>query len=223
MVVNDSISELYTAPATWIALPEQKAVECIGRVKVVNQAERIQLLFLVLGVDGQARSSYRELSVDQLSPAVFLSTAEMRERFIERRAELRQVQGEARVLESKIETLKADADAIANVAKIVDAESELEQVKGAIKRVSAAYRNIQQLREQVSSRPSPLRAKARELELTQQLQELSLALSTTESDAIRRSTSASEDLKRKLALIEETREEHIALLEQELAEALRSP
>lgn len=223
MVVNDSVSELYTVPATWMVSAEGKAIECIGRVKIASEAKRIQLLFVALGVDGQARSSYRELGVDQLSPAVFLSSAEMRERFIERRAELRRVQDEARVLESKIETLKADADAIANVSKIVDAEGELDQVKGSIKRVSSAYKNIQQLRERVSNRPLPLRAKAREVELIQELQELSLALSTTESEAIKRSNFASEDLKRKLALIEETREEHIALLEQELAEARRSP
>jgi hypothetical protein len=223
MVVNDSVSELYTVPATWMVSAEGKAIECIGRVKIASEAKRIQLLFVALGVDGQARASYRELGVDQLSPAVFLSSAEMRERFIERRAELRRVQDEARVLESKIETLKADADAIANVSKIVDAEGELDQVKGSIKRVSSAYKNIQQLRERVSNRPLPLRAKAREVELIQELQELSLALSTTESEAIKRSNFASEDLKRKLALIEETREEHIALLEQELAEARRSP
>jgi hypothetical protein len=122
-------------------------------------------------------------------------------------------------LESNLETLKADADAIAKVSKIVSAEDELERIKGAIKQVSAAYKNIDRLKQQTASRPTPLRAKAREYELTERLQSLSLALSSAETETIKRT--ASEDLKRKLALIEETREEHIALLEQELAEATK--
>jgi hypothetical protein len=219
MVVSDSVAELHTAPAAWIPSPDKAAIDCIGRVVVAEQAERLEVMFVVLGRDGQARASYREIKLDQLSPAIFLSTTELRERFIERRAELRNVQLEQRTLESNLETLKADADAIAKVSKIVSAEDELERIKGAIKQVSAAYKNIDRLKQQTASRPTPLRAKAREYELTERLQSLSLALSSAETETIKRT--ASEDLKRKLALIEETREEHIALLEQELAEATK--
>jgi hypothetical protein len=55
----------------------------------------------------------------------------------------------------------------------------------------------------------------------QQLAELSTALSATETSALQRISNASGELQEKLKLIEETKDEHVSLLEEELASIQR--
>jgi chromosome segregation ATPase len=105
------------------------------------------------------------------------------------------------------------------VSKIVDAEDELGEIKARLKRVSTAQSDLDRRVSQMRSRPQPLNAKKREAELVEQLSELSTALSATENQAIKKISGAKGALEDKLRLIEETKGEHISLLEEELARA----
>ena len=115
-----------------------------------------------------------------------------------------------------------DADAIANVSRIVDAEDELGAVRASLARVTAAQVSVQERILHMKSRRAPLNAQKREADLTQQLGELSKALTATETSAIKKISTATSDLQQKLKLIEETRDEHIDLLEQELSQLKRN-
>ena len=134
---------------------------------------------------------------------------------------MRQLQGEVRLQDERLRNLQEDADAIANVAKIVSAEDELKDVQTKIRRVDAAFASIQQRTAQMKARSLPLNAQKREAELVRQLVELSTALTATETSALKGISAASAELKQKLQMIEEANEEHVVLLEEELAELQR--
>jgi hypothetical protein len=177
---------------------------------------------MMLGVQGDVHSAYQTMTPEELPPAVFLATSALRDRFIERRGVLRQLQGSSNSLDTKLKELQADADAIANVHKLVDAEDDLRSVQSALARVKAAQQGIQQRVANLRTLPLPSNAQRREAELVQQLGELSKALSLTETAAVKKISSATSDLQSKLRDIEDTKEEHIGLLEEELLEAQRA-
>ena len=132
---------------------------------------------------------------------------------------MRQLQSEITAQGSRIRSLQQDADNIAMVSKIVDAEDELGEIKARLKRVSTAQSDLDRRVSQMRARSQPLNAKKREAELVEQLSELSTALSATENQAIKKISGAKGALEDKLRLIEETKGEHISLLEEELARA----
>ena len=207
--------------ATWIpSKDDDQELVCIGRLPEAPQAgERLSALLMVLGTNGEVKSAFKEINGDEISPSTLLSSAELRDRFVERRGILRQLQSEITAQGSRIRSLQQDADNIAMVSKIVDAEDELGEIKARLKRVSTAQSDLDRRVSQMRSRPQPLNAKKREAELVEQLSELSTALSATENQAIKKISGAKGALEDKLRLIEETKGEHISLLEEELARA----
>ena len=207
--------------ATWIpSKDDDQELVCIGRLPEAPQAgERLSALLMVLGTNGEVKSAFKEINGDEISPSTLLSSAELRDRFVERRGILRQLQSEIIAQGSRIRSLQQDADNIAMVSKIVDAEDELGEIKARLKRVSTAQSDLDRRVSQMRSRPQPLNAKKREAELVEQLSELSTALSATENQAIKKISGAKGALEDKLRLIEETKGEHISLLEEELARA----
>ena len=210
-----------TVAATWLpSKDDDHEVVCVGRLpEAPRMGERLSALVMVLGTNGEVKSSFKEINGDEISPSTLLSSVELRDRLVERRGILRQLQGEASTQESRLRSLQQDADNIAMVSKIVDAEDELVEIKARLKRVSIAQSDLDRRVNQMRARPLPLNAKKREAELVEQLSELSTALSATENQAIKKISGAKGALEDKLRLIEETKDEHIALLEDELARA----
>jgi hypothetical protein len=221
LIVAGKKELLHSSPASWIELTQGDEIACIGRFSLSSAEDTLGVLFVVFGTNGDVRSVYRALSVSELTPTAYLTLAELRERLVERRSSLRQLDAEVRSQEERIDTLQEDADAIANVARIVNVEDELEEVKRKILLIDTASRDIEQRKAQMQKRSLPLNAQAREAELVKQLSELSTALSATETGALKRISSASGELQEKLQLIEDTRDEHITLLEEELLELQR--
>jgi hypothetical protein len=223
MVTKSGESSPKSVAATWIPSKDSEdELVCIGRVPAVPEAgERLQVISLVLGTQGEVKSAYREITAEELSPSLMLSSAELRDRFVERRGILRQLQNEVDAQTSRLRDLQQDADNIAMVSKIVDAEDELGELKERLTRVSLAQSDLDRRVNQMRSRPQPLNAKKREAELVDQLSQLSTALSATENQAIKKISGAKGALEEKLRFIEETRDEHIALLEEELARVKR--
>jgi hypothetical protein len=207
--------------ATWIpSKDDDQELVCIGRLPEAPQAgERLNALLMVLGTNGEVKSAFKEINGDEISPSTLLSSAELRDRFVERRGILRQLQSEITAQGSRIRSLQQDADNIAMVSKILDAEDELGEIKARLKRVSTAQSDLDRRVSQMRARQQPLNAKKREAELVEQLSELSTALSATENQAIKKISGAKGALEDKLRLIEETKGEHISLLEEELARA----
>jgi hypothetical protein len=208
--------------ASWVAPHEGDDVHCVGRVALPVTTERLQLMSIILGSQGEVRSVYRDFAAEELPPTLHLALPELRDRFIERRGVYRKLQDEMHSQEERLRSLQHDADNIAMVSKIVSAEEELTDVREKVRRVTLAQQGIDRRAVQMKTRAQPLNAQKRETELVGQLSELSTSLAAAENQAIKKLTGAKGALQDKLALIEETREDHIALLEEELARLQRT-
>lgn len=221
MVASGSHGVLETRGTTWIEHTESDEVTCVGRVLVPQDEAFVGVLSLVFGAQGEVRSSYQTLTVSEVSPTRFFSSSQLRDLFVERRGLLRQLQTEVRAQEDRLQGLQQDADAIANVSKIVSVEDELRDVKLKLQKINDAFKSIERRSVQLKTRSVPLNADKREAELVSQLGVLSTALVATENNALRKIKTASGELKRKLQLIENTKNEHLVVLEEELAELQR--
>lgn len=222
VVVGDSTSVMAVAPLTYVEPPQGKNATLVGRLRISSEPSMLGLLFSVMNPTGEVRSVYREYKAEELPMVTRLSTSQLRDRFVERRGTLRQLQASVSALESRLVTLQEDADAIANVNKLVNAEDELREAKASLERVKAAQDAVQSRVALLRSRPQPLNAQRRQADLVRQLAEFSTALAKTESGAFKRMQSASTDLQSKLRDIEETKDEHVGLLEEELAGVKRA-
>jgi hypothetical protein len=162
--------------ASWIATDQQGELSCVGRVKLPEATERLRVLSVILGVDGEVRSAYREFISDELPPAAQLSLQGLRDRFVERRGVYRNLQSEAEAQDHRLRVLQRDADNIAMVSRIISAEDELSEVKAKLDRVVAAEKAIDRRSEQIKTRPQPLNAQKREAELVVHLNNLTAAI-----------------------------------------------
>lgn len=221
VVLANAARVVAVAPATYVASSDERDGAVVGRVPVTDADSALQLLFVLIGAKGEVWSTYREARIEELSAATGLKTSELRSRFVERRGVLRNLQASIAAQDGRLADLEADADAIANVNRIVSAEDELGSVRSSIARVASAQAGINERLQRMKSRAEPSNAKKREAELVGQLGELSTALSVKEASSIKKISSATTDLQQKIRLIEETREDQIDLLEQELAELRR--
>lgn len=221
VVVADTNKVVAVAPLAYVEPPQGKEATMLGRLRVDSQASNLRMLFAIMNPDGAVRSVFRDVKPEDLSMVTRFTTSQLRDRFVERRGVLRQLQTSLSALENRLATLQEDADAIANVNKLVNAEDELSELKASLERVRLAHAAIQSQVALLRSRPPPLSAQRRQADLTRQLAEMSTALSKTESGAFQRMRAASSDLQSKLKDIEETKDEHVGLLEEELAQAKR--
>jgi hypothetical protein len=203
--------------ATWIAPHEGDEFACIGRVTLPDVAQRLQVVSIIVGTRGEVRSAYREFAAEEIPPTAQLSLAELRNRFVERRGVFRKLQNETQGLDERLRTLQRDADNIAMVSRIVSAEEHVSDVHARLARLAAAQQSIDHRAAQIKTRPQPLNAQKREAELVGQLGQLSQALSAAETQALTRLKGAKGALQEKLELIEQTRDQHITLLEEDLA------
>jgi SMC interacting uncharacterized protein involved in chromosome segregation len=172
----------------------------------------------MLSSNGDIRSGYRDFSAEELPPTARLTLDDLRSRFAERRGILRKLQSEVEKQELRLSELQSDADNIAMVSKIVSTEDELVELRSKLHRLDLAEQSIDRRSAQMKSRERPLNADTREAELVRQLSELSTALSAVENQALKRLAGAKGELHDKLALIEDTKEDKITLLEEQLAE-----
>jgi hypothetical protein len=221
VVVADTNKVVAVAPLAYVESPQSKEATVLGRLRVDSQASNLRMLFAIMNTEGAARSVLRDVRPEDLPMVTRLTTSQLRDRFVERRGVLRQMQTSLSALENRLATLQEDADAIANVNKLVNAEDELSELKVSLERVQLAHTSIQNQVALLRSRPPPLSARRRQADLAKQLAEMSTALTKTEAGAFQRMRAASIDLQSKLKDIEETREDHVGLLEEELAQAKR--
>ncbi len=221
VIASDATQVVAVAPVTYLEAPQGKEATIVGRLRIDAEQGPLRLLFAIMNEAGELRSVFREFKRDELPMVARLSTSQLRDRFVERRGALRQLQSAVSSLETRLATLQEDADAIANVNKLVNAEDELRDVQKTLEQVRQAQGDIQSRIALLGSRPQPLNAQRRQADLVRQLAEFSTALTKTESSAVKRMQSASTDIQSKLRDIEETKDEHIGLLEEELAQARR--
>ena len=124
-----------------------------------------------------------------------------------------QVQAQA----DNLRRLRADAEVVANVGRIIELLEEIEATKYEIENLDKDIAVLQESFKQVKNQTSPKNFTRRELELTKQISELAQVVKSAESGESGRTVSTQSELQRKLALVESTRFDNEEQLRAELA------
>ena len=115
-----------------------------------------------------------------------------------------------------LQRLRADAEVIGGVGRIIDAQDEKQRLELEITSIDGQILNLNRLVELARSRPVPKNLSRREQQLSSQLVQLAAAAKDAERGEGQRRGEAERTLQQKLTLVEETRNEDIDLLRREL-------
>jgi hypothetical protein len=192
-----------------------------GRLSVDSSIESVSVLTAVVGRKGEVRSAVQVLSDFGDSPSPLLSTSELERDVVIRRKELSDLQVQRERQAANLERLQTDADVIANVGRIVDAEDELGAVKSDAGRLKASLLAARERLASLRSLPAPTNYERREAGISGYLNDFSKASHGAHGDVLQRLASAEDEMQRKVALIESTKNEHVDLLQKELASLRR--
>lgn len=145
-----------------------------------------------------------------------LTTDALKEHLKSRKEVLRTLETQFVENEKKLRRLRADVDTIADIGKIVEAREETIKIKKELQNLEKDKETLTRSLKLVRSRPNPKNFMRREGELTSQLSQLVDAAKKLESAELSKQSSGESRLKRKLALIEQTRGVDVGELEKRL-------
>ncbi len=113
---------------------------------------------------------------------------------------------------AEVRRLRADADAIANLGRIVEVEAQANVARGELESIERDRKNLRELLAQVKSAPPPKNYARREVELTSQIAELAAAAKSAEAGEVQRKAAE----QRRAELVNEAASEDLPALEVEL-------
>jgi hypothetical protein len=209
------------APALVVESNDTTGSEIVGQILLSDTLPDISVAFLVVDEGGSASSSLFDLSLDGQDAAALLSRAALRTELQERAIELKKREAQVRDYEQSLSRLQGDTDKIAQVDRIVDAEQQLESLRSDAKRLAAALNSVESRKQALKGSAAPPLLRRQEAEVTAELNALSVVLKSAEADALKRVSSASQELTSKLELIQSTKNEHIDLLQNELQSLIK--
>jgi len=188
------------------------------RTQIPSTAAKINYIVVGEGPEGQvAQTPVTSCATENL----WLGIDQLREGLEERRRVLRSWEAQIQAQQDTIERLQKDADAIGNVGGILATENQLAVVSDDIVRITMASEILGQRLNLLKREGVPRGFQYREAELNKQLADLVGATREAESKHGERQTELDTQLQSKMQMIEDTRYEHVDLLEQQLADLER--
>jgi hypothetical protein len=204
------------APALIVDASNEKGADLVGQVLLAEKLTDVSVAFVLVDEEGQASSSLFDLSLDSQDAVALMSRTALRAVLQEKAVELKKRETQVRDQEQSLKRIQVDTDKIAQVDRIVDAEEQLDGLRMDAKRLSDALAVVEARMQTLKGRAAPALIRRQEAEVSTELNALSVVLKSTEADALKRVSNASQELKSKLDLIENTKNEHIDLLQNEL-------
>ena len=171
--------------------------------------------------DANRFSQYGPFDVDTSVDSFGGSTGLLRERLLQRKGILKTQLIRQREQESALERLRADADVIANLSRIVEVREETARARSAEHDLEKDIANLQELLRLARTAPLPKNFAGRESQLTRQIAELADAARLAESQEQGRRATSEEELQRRVAIIERTRNADYDALQRELLRVRR--
>jgi hypothetical protein len=219
VVVSQGSEVVAVVPAVIVVQEGAPTVMVVGRATLPIEGGPYTALFTVYSKTGDLGSATREIKDVRLEAAVLLEVSELKRRLTEQKTELRKWDVQATEQKSKLKKVQEQADTLASVSRIVDADDELRTAKDENHRLTASITLAQERQLALKTREAPPNYKKRDAELSAQLNVLATELKASENDEDL--ASGSKELQEKEALIESTKYEHLDLLKDELAKLRR--
>lgn len=208
------------APATWRSVDESSGVMAIARFTVKHLQQKLGILFVLIDENGAVHSRYREIVPYDLPSENFLDSDTLRERFITLQKEYQMIRRQAsknlerRKEQNRKARLEASLGRIAHLAaQNISSESAS---KGLPDQASHTREVLGILTEKLKTLKAPRGVAIRERRAMSHLEELSRKIMVENTPEIYLD-SEGYTVSEKVRLIDENRNEHIFLLEQELA------
>jgi len=140
------------------------------------------------------------------------SIEQLRALLLESKASLQSKEKSLASALADVRRLRADADAIANLGRIVEVEAQMKVARAELESIERDRKNLQDLLTQVKAAPPPKNFARREVELTSQIAELAAAAKSAEAGEVQRVALE----QRRIAMVDEVATEDLPSLEAEL-------
>jgi len=142
----------------------------------------------------------------------------LREHLLKRKQESRSWQTQVDAQDDSLRRLRADADIVADLGRIVEVREETDRVQQSIRGFVQDQANLEEFVRLVRSGPQPRNFAARERQLTKQIVELADAAKGTETGEFARRSEAEREVQRKLGFVEQSRSLDYDALQRELVQ-----
>jgi hypothetical protein len=225
LVRFDDNDQYVRVPAVLFNAPEAKnqpdgavALHAAGaRIVPPEGVSSVSFHAVFLGAGGKLEFLPRETIVLDEAGIQANTNDAVREKLLQRKAELGSWRMQSQAQEESLKRLRADAEVIGDFGRILDKKEDLEKTRGDIASVQGDIENLRRFLKLAKGRTAPINQVGREAQLVGQLSEITQVSSTAEMSEVRRRAGAEAELQRKLALIEATRSEDLPALTTELA------
>lgn len=157
-------------------------------------------------------------SAEELEHGGNASTELLRSTVLAKRKELKSWEVQLREQQESLRRLRADAEVIGDIGRILDLQDELDLTNARVKDTEKDIETLIGFIRLARSRPQPANFARREVQLQQQISLLADAVTKSERDEFRRKSSSEVRLQQQLKLIEDTRHEDLDLLQKKLDE-----
>jgi hypothetical protein len=197
-------------------------IVAVSRFDLAEQPKELRALMVVVGKRGGLSAITQGLQIESSSAGGIysLSASRMREELQEAKASLSALESRRDRQGKELERIQRDADTIANIGRIIDAEDELGEVTSDMERLQQTLAGTQEQLSSLKTLPRPSNYAKRESELSAFLAEFGRIARDSEAEVFQKLEAAEKDMREKTALIEATKGDHIDLLQKELT-ALR--
>ena len=216
MLFSSEVGVEGVVPATVLRLANKKSIILVGSYEEDEQPGEIIVTGVAITKSGSIRSHTTPLEANGVEGVSTLTVRELESRLSAAKSSLAKLESDKTQQSQDLERLQQDADTIANIGKIVDAEDELGAVQNDEKRLAAGLAAAKAQLATLKAHPGPTNYQRREAELSAFLNEYAKASRDSTSDIFQKLASAEEEAAKNQALIEETRYDHIDLLQKEL-------
>lgn len=149
------------------------------------------------------------------------SVDDLREKLLKRKEVLKSWDLQIKAQEENLERLRADADVIANLGRIVEVKEETDGLRAGIKDLDKDAENLRKFLRLVKTHAAPKNYVGRESQLTKQIAELAAVAKNAEGGEQGRKSQSGQELQQKMAILEQTRTEDYDALQRALIKLRR--
>ena len=195
---------------------DEQIWESGARIESPVPAEDLEFSLLIFGRGGEIRFTAPSKVGDDPATGFLGLADDMRAELVRQKDVLRSWQIQLRGQEDSLRRLRADAEIIGNLGRIVEVKERVAKVNEEIVDAERDIENLQKLLKVAKSRMVPANFSRREGQLTKQIAELADAAKSAELSEHGRRGALQQEFQRKIELVELSRTEDLGALQQEL-------